>query len=226
MGLRYLSPDSFAGGLMMPPVAGDPPDPPGEPPAFTSAPIIDNFNRANVSPLSSPWFDIQHDGETGSVELGIFGNIAAAQGDADASQVYGVDFGPDVDIAVTVVAGKQADGNVLAGLYVRNVPNLANPEYVALVVVRAGVTDSWQIIQSTNPGGVANVGSSATADVVVNDKVGLRVVGDQASGYFFHSGVWTEIVSGTITGPMAAGKIALRTEGNLTGFDDLQAVTL
>lgn len=190
---------------------------------FPNAAIIDDFNRANETPITG-WTDTW---EVGSVGFSVFSNAARTASNANGT-VYRstTNYGPEVDVAVTLAA-------------------VSSYEQVALMLANEGTSGVDGYVLSYGGGslefyrvdnGAFNIIAACTASVTLSggDAVGVRrVTGGNFTTYTCTSGAgcgtsgvgWTQRGTCTDNTYTSAGKVGLRAGGSSSTFDDFRVAT-
>lgn len=179
--------------------------------AFPSTSLLDNFNRADSSPLDGSWdvpLDVLNDG------LALIGNRAAIDAGGDFSFAFwnGSTPGADCEVWATLPAVPAIDGAFLLARINYN-SDLSQYEGYALVVYQVdgsgqvNITDFYASGDGNGFG--ASMGSFNTgAALAGGDAFGLEIVGETLTAYYKPAaGSWTSLGSVTNSLYAAAGQI-------------------
>jgi hypothetical protein len=174
-------------------------------------PILDDFNRANESPLSGGgnWSALSSGGAR------LLNNAVASSGTGTTTSGWKDSYTGDVEARATVListdnAGLMADASLngtgqLSG-YLWQWQGANSPATFALYREDANVFTTLATFAgfSLDPG----------------DQLALRVIGDSVQGWVYHLGSWQQVASATDT-TYRTGKIGVRPRGTTPIIDDV-----
>lgn len=149
------------------------------------ATILDDFNRANATPLDGNWSN----GWYGNGNPNLSGSLVVNPGSGWIGSRYtGGPYGADVCVFATCPSGAYS-GFVL---YARVNGTEASPSGYGLVP--AGGTNNAYFIKLNGSGGESQLGSAfsfASEGILANDRIGFRIVGNTLSAFRYTGGAWS-----------------------------------
>ncbi len=192
--------------------------------AFPSGGVLDAFGRADASPLSGLWSGPVKSTQSPLRLIG--GQAASGLASYNSGWYTGSQFGPDMDVFVTVT-GLPASGQQITLL-----ARVQNPGSATLMrsynfVYKVG--SGFEYWRGINGGTYTQLGATiASPALAVGDGLGFRVQGSTLTGYYRKAGVWTALASRTDTVITGAGYAGLELNGaNSNGrADDFGAATI
>jgi hypothetical protein len=195
-----------------------PGEPPVGPPAFTAAPIIDNFDRANEGPPPSSNWTTGIDG--GSVGFSVSSNQAAPAGEGASMFWNAADFGPDLDVYAT-----RSVNNAPIRIYWRMVS--AGTSGVDGYAALAYTDGNIYVYKVTNFGNT-QIGAAMAQAVAAGGSLGVRMIGSTIDVYYkAPAGSWVLVGSRSDSTYSAAGKVGVQFfDGTSHRLDDFGAGTL
>ena len=169
--------------------------------------LLDNFNRANESPLASPWVQSIYSNDavlylvSNGMKRPAGGWGSAYKGD----QSFGPDFRVDVTIqAIDAGAGLEISGPITSG-------DTTQPNFYFVHIDGSDAVDTWQLWKSVT-GTQSSIGATATkaGGIVAGSEIRLEKIGTTIKAYYravAGTGGWTEVFSRTdsslnLTGPV------------------------
>jgi peptidoglycan/xylan/chitin deacetylase (PgdA/CDA1 family) len=175
-----------------------------------ATPILDNFDRANESPLSGGgnWSALSSNGAQ------LLNNAVISSGTGTSTSGWKTTYTGDVEARATVListnnAGVMADATLngsgqLSG-YLWQWQGANSPATFALYRADANVFTTLATFDgfSLDPG----------------DQLALRLIGNSVQGWVYHVGSWQQVASATDT-TYSAGKIGVRPRGTTPIIDD------
>jgi hypothetical protein len=188
---------------------------PTVPTTAPTAPVLDDFNRAD-GPVGSSWSVIRPN--PGFAAMNVSGNVAVDASSSAFAWNYwnATTFGPDVEAYATIsrlgasdtmrVGARVTGGNAHSGYYVS--------------ISSAG---SWSIIRVDNGSSTTTTLTSVQRPVAAGDSVGIRIIGSVVIALHRSGGNdWVQVLSyDTASDPIRytnAGRVAL--EFKTSAFDD------
>lgn len=183
-----------------------------------SGPILDNFNRANESPLSNggQW---QSPADSGSTQqMNLVSNAAVGSISTSSSAAWKAPQGADMQASVTVLALAGAGNDIGVALRAQLLNTAGTIYYEARYLQGTG----WQVFR-INGGVTTQVGSTILGNnIVVGDKIAGTISGSTIQVWRFDStnSVWILIgtfTDGVITG---VGSVGIRVRGTSAIVDD------
>jgi hypothetical protein len=194
--------------------------------SFPTTGILDNFNRADESPLANGTWSMPI--ETGHDNIVLVGNQIQRSGAGSSGDAYwsASSFGPDAEVYVTVTT-KPADGFCEAV-----VCKIANPNSSSLngyqgEFCSAAGTDTWTIYKIANNSFSALSVSGSDVELTAGDSIGLECkVGSQKLKRK-SSGVWANVKTATDSSyDSVIGNIGVHVEGTTSQADDFGGGTV
>ena len=196
------------------------------PTAAPSAALLDDFNRANETPLASPYSAVD------SAGLKLISNAVGVQaGSATPRGSLRSGFGADQEMFATVGVDVTTAGNQIGvGAHFSNTGTTAWNGYTITSEPRAGIPDSLRL-QYTVSG---NVGALTTAkmayqyvEISAGDVIGIRTLGTVVEGWFKTGGTW-RMFAAVDDSTSRSGSVGLiiQDSGTASRLDDLHAATL
>lgn len=182
--------------------------------------IVDTTVRSDQAPPGSPWAASGSVGPTNYV--GIVSNaIGVPSGDSAPRTGYiSADYGPNLEYYCEVSA-LPSDGGYVALYFLMQDAGTGGFSCYFLVVSRLGSTYNWQFKKT---GSVA-YGSPVAQPLVVGSRIGLKLVGSEATAYYQADpdapGTAVAVTTATVSGISAAGKVGIEvgdTAGRYTNF--------
>lgn len=180
--------------------------------------VLDDFNRANQTPLTAPWATPL---KTGNGAINLTGNQLAAAA-AVASDAYwnGRLYGPDVALAVTIPTLPTGGASNYVGLWARVTgAGTATPSgYAMLVVPGASAVLVYRV-----DSGVETLLGTFSCTFIAGDKLGFQLVGSTLYLWHFSGSAWTlrgKVEDSTYT---AAGRVGYTTDSATARADDFVA---
>lgn len=171
--------------------------------AFPTTPILDNFNRANESPLGGGWSANPIYGGVGMFR--IVSNQAQNISGASGHGYWATSFGADQEVYATI-----ADWAGFNGFYLlargTDFNNDFNQDYYLLTVSKTG--NSFELTRVINDSGT--VIGSTTQVISSGDSIGLVCAGSSIQGWYKSSGGnWTKLLDVTDSGIANGGNIGM-----------------
>jgi peptidoglycan/xylan/chitin deacetylase (PgdA/CDA1 family) len=173
-------------------------------------PILDNFNRANETPLSGGgnWSNLS----SGGVHL--LNNAVAASGTGTSTSGWKDSYTGDVEARATVLLSTNNAG-LVAAASLNGAGQLSG--YI------------WQWQGANSPATFALYREDANVFTTLatfdgfsldsGDQLALRVIGNSVQGWVYHLGTWQQVASATDT-TYRTGKIGVRPRGTTPILDD------
>jgi hypothetical protein len=192
-----------------------------------SATLLDNFNRANETPIGGNWTPGGVDSDDNAVDLSSNAVVAGNTSPSCTAYWNAATFGPDVEVYLTVATKPATSAYVR--LYCRVAsPNTTTPDgYMLQAETASGGTDLVRLFRMDD-GGFTQIGSSYTTEWSSGDLFGVEAVGDAISAYRNTGGGWTQIITATDGTYSAAGSVGFgfQASGGGAVADDFYAGTV
>jgi hypothetical protein len=181
-----------------------------------STAILDNFNRADESPIAGNWGSPL----TPSYKKpSLISNQMAANANPDAKAWWNASqFGPNCEAYVTITYKPQTGECVNVMLRASNVGLATLSGYWGEACTASGA-DTWDLYRFDS-GIVTHIGTTGTSEFAVGDGIGIEAIGSAIKLYQRTSGVWTVRVSVTDTTYTTAGYLAVGMEDAPQTLDD------
>lgn len=177
---------------------------------FPSAPILDNFNRANEGPPMTGWTAF------GSIGLKVLTNQCAPFDTADNSGYWTTAMtSSDVECYVTIATHPIAGGET--AVFARHNPagGGAYGSYYQVSHLPVAGTDTVVIYRVD--ASVATTLATFNQELAAGNKLGIRCIGSTIEAWVFTSGAWKMlgwVADSTYTGAAPNDKLALYNGGN------------
>jgi len=185
------------------------------PAAFPSTGILDDFNRANEGPPpGSNW--ITSSGLAGLVVASLELTTDPTEA-GNGAATWNHELGPSAEVYAAVTHIGDLEANLVDGLIFQlgldlqcDDPWICNGVYIE---VYYSYGNGYSIY--VNERGQGYVGNTGYFTLAEGDKVGLRVNADDSSVSAWRTiaGVWTEVVTGSLSGLAAAGYLGVVIQG-------------
>jgi hypothetical protein len=176
--------------------------------AFPVNGVLDNFNRANATPMGGSWSGKIRSAD---VDLSINGNVAHANSAGNASAVWSPAVADDQEAYATVVT---ADVSDTSEVWVRltSAGGAAPNGYRILFTDNGAGSDTLQLYR-VNGGVFTQLGSTFTGTIASAQKIGIDAVGTTISAYSTTTGTWSTRVTATDSA-WTTGSLAIITTAN------------
>jgi hypothetical protein len=199
-----------------------------------TAPVLDNFNRANAKPPSASYSlgpVIFSAGSELAIQSNVLGKDTVAGGAGENNVYYNAaNFGSDLEVGVTITS-VPTTLNEFVRLYARliNIGTGTTVGYALRLLHDGTGFRAWRCQRRDPPSAFVTIGADQTQAVVVGDKVFFQITGSTLRFYLYSSGssTWSQI-GPDLTDPTysSPGKIGV----GITGFgpivDDLAVQSL
>ena len=197
--------------------------------AFPTTSVLDDFNRANESPVNTNWAAIP---DIADGEMNLNTNaVRAAEASTSMSHWSAASFGPDMEVFITVVVWEDANGSNHF-LHVRLDPSGTTgiDGYQMATTKRSGQDDQIEIVRldadtETILGSVFDVGGELDDGI----DIGLEVIGTTIAVYRDTGGGWSQDFSredSTYDGTSPHVRIAMGMEDESGSMDDFGGGTV
>ena len=197
---------------------------------FPSAPVVDNFNRANEGPPMTDWNSVLPGDGRG---LKVLTNVVAGinGGSTENSAFFGgLHLGPQIDVYATISTKPLAVEYVYVGWATRPTAGATGlgDGYLLSVDIVAGAGNDTLSLYRSDLGTLTLLGGLVTQEITDGDKVGLRSRGSTHEFWYNGGAGWTRMATrtdSTYTTETAANLVLtiLNTTGRL---DDAGAGTI
>lgn len=183
---------------------------------FPTTGILDDFNRANESPVGGNWSSIIDDDDFNGLQLVSNALTTSFQGDNASSYWNAANFGPDCEAYITL--SNTAGGQRRLYLRVANIASASITGYFASID-QSGFYELYRSDADDSPFFLA----SGTTAFSAGDKFGIQAVGSTISAYLYQAGTWNQVMSVGDATYSNAGRIGVRmtsTEATQPIIDD------
>lgn len=186
--------------------------------------LVDDFNRANETPLAQGWSKTN---STSAANINLSSNaITSSASTTGASFWSREDFGPDLEAYFTITV--KPPSTEQAGVTWRMQQSAGADTwdgYQFIVFAQTG-TDTWQLQRVLNAVGT-NV-ATGTQEFAVGDKFGIRHIGGVIESWYLATGTsnWV-LLNTTLEWTYGQfGKVGIRISSTTTRVDDIYAGTI
>lgn len=186
-----------------------------------NATLLDDFNRANETPLSGGgnWAKLN---SADGTDLNLNTNAVTSSAATTGSRYWTpTTYGPDTEVYCTV--GVKPPDTEQIGLLLRvQQPGGSNTwdGYQLLCIAAAG-TDTFQLSRVTN--NAATVLNTTAQEYAVGEKLGLRMYGNRLESWLFTGGAWLLVSVANDNTFASAGNVGIRASSTTTRIDDVYA---
>jgi hypothetical protein len=181
-----------------------------------STAILDNFNRANESPIGGNWSSPLRPSDT---KPSLISNQMDANGNSSAKAWWNASqFGPNCEAYYTITYKPSTSQCVNIMLRASNVGLSTLSGYWGEACTASGA-DTWDLYRFDS-GTPTHLGTTGTNEFAVGDGIGIEAIGSAIKLYQRTSGVWTVRVSVTDTTYTTAGYLAVGGEDTPQTLDD------
>ncbi len=188
-------------------------------------PLVDNYNRANESPVSAPWVNSIY---AADAVLDLVSNGLKRPSSGWGSAYKGdISFGPDFRHDATIQVAATGDGFELTGPISNGDTASPNGYFIHI----SGASGTWQLWKMTS-GTQASIGATATGPsggVVAGSEIRLEKVGTTIKAFYravAGTGAWTEIFSRTDSSHSITGPIGYLIQSSVWSVDSTSAETV
>lgn len=158
--------------------------------AFPLTGVLDDFNRANESPLGPPWFLSLPWGA--SLDLDTNALINPTGGTSATGNGWPIAYGPSLEVWTILGAGLPVDGDY------HEIDLYTTPNMVGVTPINGYYAYVWWFsgtytlgVGRLDPGGGTDLSTTTLAAVDPGDGIGIRRDGTLLQVYVKHLGVWT-----------------------------------
>jgi len=192
-------------------------------PAFGDwALMLSSFGGANEDPISEggKWAKIDTNNSTNLQRL----NGRAASNGSVTGESYWTprDFGPDCEVYTTIAVMPGSGNNIDVSARVQQAGGSLTYDGYRLRMLDQAGTDSLQLVRVDNAV-LTNIGTPLARNFAVDEKIGLRCMGNVIEGWYYDGVTWTlgtTVIESTYA---AAGKVALHIRGTTGRAEDFFA---
>ena len=184
--------------------------------------LLDNANRADVSPASAYWaYPISAGGSSLDVISNAFGGASdgASQNEAYWNRrVYPTNCEAEVDVAAVLTGDQEIDFCIRI-----NKPNTGNEDYYVAIITVNGTSNVRLWVSLNGAFTEVSAGNRATQNFAVGDGVRLRGIGTVFSLWIRSNMVWTKFAEYTDNTVMKGGYAGLSLYRAATRADNFRA---
>ena len=191
--------------------------------AFPTTGVLDSGVRSNENPLSDEgkWTNGQMP-EAWGYSMQLLSNVIKGGGASyNSAHRNNADYGPDVEVYVTVTAKDTTNGNdcnLFARL--RQIAETTTDGYSLNIALAAGA-DVWSLLRWENGAYSATLGATFTQEISAGDSVGLSIVGSTLTAWYKAvGGVWSRLAERDDATYPGAGKLGLVAYSTAWEFND------
>jgi hypothetical protein len=176
--------------------------------AFPVNGVLDNFNRANATPMGGSWSGKIRSAD---IDASINGNVAHANAAGNASAVWSPAVAADQEAFATVVTADVSD-TLEVWVRLTSAGGAAPNGYRILFTDNAAGSDTLALYR-VNGGVFTQLGSTFTGTIASGQKIGIDAVGTTISAYSTTAGVWSTRVTAT-DAAWSSGSLAIIATAN------------
>jgi hypothetical protein len=193
--------------------------------AFPTTGILDDFNRANETPIASPWAGPLFSGE-GQMNLTSNALKFSTTSGIFSGSYLNATYGPDAEAYITMATLGADTERVNLMARIQNPGQASINGYMVTLIINGSGNDTVRI-RKTTAGSNSTLGADITSeDFLAGDKLGIEIVGTTITAYRYTSGAWASIGSRTDSDFSTTGYIGMEGDGTTAVFDDLGGGTM
>lgn len=184
---------------------------------FGTTAILDSGTRANEGPPpSSSWGGIVTTGDGG---LKIVSNEIVGDTSANNSSYWNATFAADQEAYVTVNNKGTTGTRFYVFARLTSVGTASPDGYCIRADISSGASDDTLRLYRMDNGSLTQIGSTATQELAVNDRIGIHCSGSTITGWHSTaSGGWVQVITTTDSAYAATSRIGLYCRGGTHDF--------